>query len=282
MNCGMRIFTLIILITVVACGGMAGVSIAADNRGHGVPADALPKELKNVSVKDYALPGKNKEVGVIQIVLGHVVVARGDLNQAYFAANGDKLYEQDILFSLKSSKCRIKLLNNDVITLGESTCITVKEVSGSRNAPEKKTNLSITRGKAMFYALHLLSDKGTTMTVESPTSVASVLGAKFGMEIAKEGERTIEILPLNLADSSSDWGGHLLLAKANPPLSIMTTVHGFDGMVTVTSTVDGRTRNVGAGQSVSASAKGMGALTPTPPQVSKRFQSATNMPLPPG
>ncbi|MCX5827507.1 MAG: hypothetical protein NTV58_05835 [Deltaproteobacteria bacterium] len=66
MNCHKRIFTLIILITVIIWGGMAGVSLAAENRGHGAPADALPKELKNVSVKDYFLPGKTKEAGVVQ------------------------------------------------------------------------------------------------------------------------------------------------------------------------------------------------------------------------
>lgn len=284
MNCHKRIFTLIILITVIACGGMAGVSFAAENRGRGAPADALPKDLKNVSVKDYFLPGKAKEAGAIQTAMGHVVVARGDLSQAYFAINGDKLYEQDIVFTLKASRCRIKLLNNDVITLGAHTRITVKEVvGGDRNAPEKKTNLSMARGQAMFYAIRLLNQKGTTMTVESPTSVAGVRGTKFGMEVTIEGEKNIGALPLLLADASDDWGRHLILAQANPPPpSITTTVHGFDGTVTVTSTVDGRTQSVGAGQTVSASPQGIGALIPTPPQVSQRFQSATNVPPPAG
>lgn len=283
MNYHKRFFTLTILITVIACGGMVGVSLATENRGHGAPADALPKELKNVSVKDYFLSGKTKEAGVIQTVMGHVVVARGDINQAYFASNGDKLHEHDIVFTLKTSKCRIKLFNNDIITLGDHTRITVKEVSGNRNTSEKKTNLSIERGKAMFYAIRLLSNKGTTMTVESPTSVVSVLGAKFGMEITTEGEKTIKILPLILADASSDWGRHLLLVKANPlQPSITTTVHSFDGTVTVTSTMAVSKQIVGAGQTVSVSAKGVGAPELTPPQVSQLFQSATNVSPPSG
>jgi hypothetical protein len=268
---------------IITCGGMAGVSLAAENRGQGAPADALPKDLKNVSVKDYFLPGKTKEAGVVQTAMGHVVVARGNLSQAYFAINGDKLYEQDIVFTLKASKCRIKLLNNDVITLGANTRITVKEVSGDKNASEKKTNLSMARGQAMFYAIRTLSQKGAAMTVESPTSVAGVRGTKFGMEVTIEGEKTIGALPLLLADASDDWGRHLILAQANPPPpSITTTVHGFDGTVTVTSTVDGRTQSVGAGQTVSASPQGIGAVMPTPPQISQRFQSATNVPPPGG
>jgi hypothetical protein len=283
MNCHKRIFTLIILITILAWGGMAGVSLAADNRGHGAPADALPKELKNAGVKDYFLPGKTKESGVIQTAMGHVVVARGDLRQAYFAANGDKLYEQDIVFTLKASKCRVKLLNNDVITLGERTRITIKEVSVAKDTSEKKTNLSMARGQAMFYAIRVLSQKSTSMTVESPTAVAGVRGTKFGMEVTVEGESASVALPLLLADASVDWGRHLILAQAPPPPPVITTaVHGFDGTVAVTSTVDGRTQSVGAGQTVSASPQGVGAIMPTPPQVAQRFQAATDVPPPAG
>ncbi|MCX5827506.1 MAG: FecR domain-containing protein [Deltaproteobacteria bacterium] len=185
---------------------------------------------------------------------------------------------------MKASRCRIKLLNNDVITLGAHTRITVKEVvGGERNTPEKKTNLSMARGQAMFYAIRTLSQKGAVMTVESPTSVAGVRGTKFGMEVTIEGENSTAALPLLLADASVDWGRHLILAQASPPPpSITTTVHGFDGTVTVTSTVDGRTQSVGAGQTVSATPQGVSAPTPTPPQVSQSFQAATNVPPPGG
>jgi hypothetical protein len=37
-------------------------------------------------------------------------------------------------------------------------------------------------GRARVYAIHLFSDKGTTMTVESPTTVAEVRGTKCGRE----------------------------------------------------------------------------------------------------
>jgi hypothetical protein len=269
----------IILITVIVWGMMASGVVAAENRGHRAPAEALPKELKSVNIKDYFLPGNTKEVGVIQATLGHVVVARSDLSQAYFAANGDKLHEQDIVLTLKDSKCRLKFLNNDIATLGDDTRITIRAVSGNRNAPGKKTNLYIARGKAMFYAIHLLSDKGTTMTVESPTSIADVRGTKFGMEVTKEGETTIEILPVIIADTSGDWG-RLLMTKADHQPGLTTTVHGFDGLVTVTSTVNGRTQSVGAGLTVSASSRGIGALMPTPPLISLSFKSATNV-LPP-
>jgi len=52
--------------------------------------------------------------------------------------------------------------------------------------------------------------------------------------------------------------------------------------VAVTSTVDGRTQTVGAGQTISTTPQGIGALIPTPPQVSQSFQAATNVPPPQG
>jgi hypothetical protein len=59
------------------------------------------------------------------------------------------------------------------------------------------------------------------------------------------------------------------------------TVHGFEGTVQVTSTVDGGSHMVGAGQTVTTGPGGMGTLSPTPPAVSQNFQNATNVP-PPG
>ncbi len=274
------------LLCFIVCGGMLYDAAAAENRGYAAPANALPKDLKGVTVKDYFIPANVREVGSLQTVMAHVVVARGDLSQAYFAAGGDKLYEKDIIFTLKDSKCRIKLHNDDIITLGDNTRLAVKEATGSRDTPEKKSAMALARGKAMFYAIRLLKHKGLSMTVESPTATAGVRGTKFGMEVTVEEEKTVGALPLLLADSSENWGRHLILAQQMPPPSILgrvtTTVHGFDGTVAVTSAVTGGTTTVGAGQTLSSSGQGLGSLIPTPPQVSQRFQSQTNVPPPAG
>ncbi len=275
-----------VLVCFIVCGGMLYDAAAAANRGYAAPANALPKDLKGVTVKDYFIPANVREVGSLQTVMAHVVVARGDLSQAYFAAGGDKLYEKDIIFTLKDSKCRIKLHNDDIITLGDNTRLAVKEATGSRDTPEKKSAMALARGKAMFYAIRLLKHKGLSMTVESPTATAGVRGTKFGMEVTVEEEKTVGALPLLLADSSENWGRHLILAQQMPPPSILgrvtTTVHGFDGTVAVTSAVTGGTTTVGAGQTLSSSGQGLGSLIPTPPQVSQRFQSQTNVPPPAG
>ena len=273
---------IVVLTLLLLCGWGASVGLAAENRGHAAPANLIPKELKDVSVKDTFIPAATKEAGVIQTVQAYVVVARGDLSQAYFAANGDKLYEQDVIFTLKDSRCRIKLLNDDVVTIGDNSRLAVKEVAGNRETPEKKSVMSLVKGKAMFYAIRLLNHKSLNMTVESPTAVAGVRGTKFGMEIIEENGNVSAGLPLLLADNSPDWGRHLILAQAGRLPVITTAVHGFDGTVAVTSTATGATTTVGAGQSITTTPQGMGSLMPTPPQVSQRFQSVTNVPPPGG
>ncbi|MDQ5984959.1 MAG: hypothetical protein CSYNP_00657 [Syntrophus sp. SKADARSKE-3] len=276
-----RIQILMMVFVFILCGWIQNAVFAAENRGHAAPASILPNDLKKVAVKDYFIASNNREVGAIQTVIAHVIVARADLSQAYFAANGDKLYEKDVIFTLAGSKCRLKLHNDDVITLGDNTRLALKEVEGDRNTPQKKSTMSVARGKAMFYAIRLLKHKGLSMTVESPTAVVGVRGTKFGMEVSMEDDKAFGAMPLMLADASEDWGRYLL-AQANQPRGITTTVHGFDGIVSVTSTVTGATSMVRAGQSLATTDRGIGRLMPTPPEVSRRFQSQTNVPPPTG
>ena len=266
-------------IALIACQCLSGQAFAAENRGHGAPAAALPAELKNVAVQDRFLPAGTREVGLLQTVAAHVVVARNDFSQAYFAANGDKLYEKDVIFTLKASKCRIKLHNDDIITLGDNSRLAVKEVAGTRDTAEKKSALSLARGKAMFYAIRLLKHTGLTMEVESPTAVVGVRGTKFGVEVALEGDKAMGSLPLLLADNSENWGRYLLAQAGGSP-GVTTTVHGFDGSVSVTATATGTTTSVAAGQSLTVTPVGFGELMPTPPAVSRSFQTQTNVPPP--
>ena len=306
MNCHKRPIILIVAIAALVCLGTAGVSPAAENRGNSAPANAFPKELKGVGVKDYFLPGKTKEAGIVQTVMSHVVVARGDLRQAYFAANGDKLYEGDVIFTLKGSRCRIKLHNNDVVTIAENSRLAIKQVFGKEDPQGKKSSLSMDRGKAMFYAIRNLSGKRPAMTVNSPTAVIGVRGTKFGVEVTEEAEKdkakaddkTQSARPIFLADNSSDWGRHLILAQVTLPTGVgaaagagavlggsITTVHGFDGTVTVTGGAGSTglgppTVLVQPGTSLTVGPTGMGAAVGTPPAISQAFQNVTNVPPP--
>jgi hypothetical protein len=217
----------------------------AASRGAGVTKDMLPQELLNITIKDAFIPQSGKEAGVIQTVVGHAVVVQEDMRQAYFAAPGDKLYEKDILFTLKKSRCRFRMHNEDVVTLGETTRLAITAFADDGTTQEKRSSFGMAKGKAMFYTLRLFKHKGASMDVTTPTAVAGVRGTKFGVDV-------------NEADGKTD-------------------VFAFEGSIFVTSTVTGETKTLPEGQGITVDAVGLGAPYATPPDVSQQFQRDTGI-----
>jgi hypothetical protein len=223
---------------------LSGYAEAAPSRGKSVAKDLLPAAIRNIDIKDDFVPGAGKEAGVIQVITGHAVVARQDLRQAYFAAVGDRLYEKDVLFTLKDSRCRFRMHNEDVVTLGEATRLGITAFVDDRNTQEKRSSFGMTKGKAMFYTLRLLKHKQAGMDVTTPTAVAGVRGTKFGMEV-------------NETDGS-------------------TYSYAYEGSIYVTSTVTGETRTMPEGQGIKADAVGLGVPFAIPPALWRQFHRSRN------
>ena len=246
---------------------------AATNRGRTVQKAMLPEELKNIAIRDYFIGFAGKEIGVIRTVAGHVVVARGDMSQAYYAAPGDKLFEKDVVFTLKSSRCRFRLNGEDVVTMGENAKVGIKSFIDNRTAKTKSATFNMARGKAMYYSLRLFKyNKGSTMNVETPTAVCGVRGTKFGVEVIElEGKPTAS-LPIIVADVSDT--GFRQLAQANQP-NYQTNFYCFEGQIQVTSMATGQSTTLGQGQGVNTGGTGLGGSFTTPPGVAQGFQAGT-------
>ncbi|NQU03599.1 MAG: FecR domain-containing protein, partial [Syntrophaceae bacterium] len=247
-------------------------------RGAGITEEALPDTLKEVEIKKSFIGSKAREVGSIQTLTGSAIVAHGDLAEAYFALPGDKIYEKDRIFTLSNTRCRLKFIDENVITMGANAEIGVEEIVADLGLGEKKSLFSMTKGKAMFYALKMFRYRKATMDVQTVTAVIGVRGTKFGIEVRQEKEGNLASRPLYLADAS-DNGWIRLVQNANS--DTVTTVFSFDGQVSVTSTVDNRTQTVAPGQMLSSTTRGSGVVQTTPPQVSRQFQSDTEAPHPP-
>ncbi|MCX5856044.1 MAG: FecR family protein [Deltaproteobacteria bacterium] len=250
-----------------------GKSEAASGRGKAAPGNMLPKELMNLDIKDEFVRYAGKEAGVIQTVTGHVVVAHENKRQAYFAAAGDRLYEKDVVFTLKQSRCRFKMHHEDVVTMGENTRIGITSYTDNKKTQEKRSSFDMAKGKAMFYTLRLFKHKGAAMEVKTITAVVGVRGTKFGVEVIELDGTTKASLPVLVADLSD--AGFMHLAQATQP-SVQTNVHTFEGAVAVTSTTTGQTTTLGAGQSLNVGVTGLGNTFATPPSVSQQFQSDTS------
>jgi hypothetical protein len=246
---------------------------AAEGRGKG--AGELPRELKGVRVRGAFIPSAGKPAGVVQSVVGHVVVAREGMREAYYSAAGDRLYERDTLFTLKGSRCRFRLNGEDVVTMGEGTKISISAFSVDKARGTKSSALKMSNGKAMFYAMKLFRYKGAAMTVETGTAVVGVRGTKWGVEIIEPDEKPTASRPLLVADLSDTGFRHL--AQLSRP-NIQTNVYTFEGQIQITSTITGQTTTLSGGQGLNAGVTGLGAPFQTPPGVAQQFNADTSAP----
>jgi hypothetical protein len=262
----MKKYFFISLIAVLFLLGLVSFSAADAGvpRGKSASADVLPDELKSVKIEDYFVESKGLPAGSIQNATGYVVVVHKDTNKAYFAATGDAVYQQDVFYTLKDSRCRIKFSTEDIITMGESSRIVVEEIVDDQKNKEKKSSISMLKGKAMFYVMRLLKYKKVSASVNTPTAVMGVRGTKFGVEVRKVSEKVAD-----LSDNS-----FIYLAQ-NEPGNFETVVYGFEGTVDVTSTSDGNTQTVGAGENLVLDNTGSGNVEQTDPNTANQFVGET-------
>jgi hypothetical protein len=247
-----------ILFAIFIAGGLllsSNHAGAASSRGLAVPKSVLPAELGPLDIQDYYAAVGIKAVGKIKSVVGHVVVFQEDRRYAYYAAPGDRIFERDVVYTLKGSRCRVQLDTSDVATMGENTRLMIKTYLDNRQTKVKSTTFAMNRGKAMFYALRLFKYRGASMEVETPTAVSGVRGTKWGIEVSDPGRS---------AGSESSKS--------------QTNVYSFEGSIQVTSTTTGLTTTLNTGQGLNASSGGLGNPFPTPPGVASQFQADTSAP----
>jgi len=260
MEAGMKQYSIVVVlaVTLLFFGLQAALADTDSSRGNAVPAKAIPEELKNLDVKDYYVGSGAEPVGLIQTVTGHVVVLNRDTNEAYFAAKGDAIFQQDVFFTLEDSRCRIKFSTEDVITMGEDTRIEIEEFVDDHELQKKKSTIRMLKGKAMFFVIPLFRYKDISTTVKTQTAVMGVRGTKFGVEVT-----FLDLAKTNVGDTE-------------------TLVYGFEGEVEVYSPVDGTTQTVGEGENLQLTGVGASDVQDTGPGMAEQFMSDTEAPAPEG
>ncbi len=234
-------------------------------RGFDLRGSEMPERLKNFDIKDYFIESEFKKAGVIHALNGRVVVVHKATREAFFGMEGDFVYENDSLETLDDSRCRVKLVNEDVMSMAPNTRIDLDKVTFKR---EKKSFFSMLKGKAMFYAMRLFSFKKSRMKVRTPTTVIGVRGTKFGTHVYwenKEGKAG----GVKLAYA----GDRIDLAELGPigAGKSYTDCFSEDGYLDV----NGKT--IAPGQMYQGEIK---AVKPTPPQYVEGFESDTKVKKP--
>jgi len=236
-------------------------------RGEGVSRDDLPEALRHLDVANRHLPADGfKEAAVLHALFGEVVVVHRASGEAYFGREGDVLYENDLLETLEGARCRIRFMNEDVVTLASGTRFGIDEYTHDRDEGETTSFLSMVKGKAMFYAMRLFGFKKRRFTLKTPTAVAGVRGTKFGAEVLWVEDKTARSRGVLVADLGNQG---LLTAQAEPRGTSFTNVFSEDGIVDVN------------GQTVAPGTMYQGTtgnVMPTPPQVIRSFEAETFVP----
>jgi len=205
------IFSIAILFTLTLA---APHVLSQVKRGAAVPIDQVPEKLKKLDIKDYFIASDFKGVGIIHALRGSVVVIHKATGKAYFGMEGDYIHENDVLETLAKSRCRLRLFNEDVISMAPDSNLAVDEVTFSRKKREKRSFFSMLKGKVMFYSLRLFSFRKSYARLKTPTAVVGVRGTKFGVYVYWEDEEKQAKGPIQVADLGNNMG--MYVAKADP------------------------------------------------------------------
>jgi hypothetical protein len=265
-----------LLIAVVFLFLLTGNSFAAGDRGKGVAKSMLPKELKNATISIDFLNSKKKEAAVIQALEGTVVVERPEAKQAYFAAKGDNLFEKDIIYTLRKSRCKFQLHTEDTVSQGENTRISIKEFLDDRENNSKSSLFGMIRGMAVFSTVRVSRYFRQSLQVETPTAVSGVRGSKFGLQVKATTGKSTSAVPLLLADNSSN---SFIYLAAIEKTDTVTVVHGLEGKVEIKSTKDNSIQFLNPGESIEATFKGLGKVFETPAKAIEQFMGSVEIKL---
>jgi len=222
----------------------------ADERGEG-----LPVELRQLEIKDHFIESQFNEVGWIREIIGKgkAVVLHRAKQEAYYAKTGDRLYENDAIYTLSDCRIRIEFKDKNTVIMAPVSHLDIDEVYESVLKGKKKALFGMTKGKAIFYAIQLFRYKETEFQLKTTTATVGIRGTKFGVEILKGKQAQSHILNRMFASRS------LVFAQTGQPLeNVITRVYGIEGEVTVTSIVDGRTGHVRKDEIIEADQKGLG------------------------
>jgi len=258
----------ICLITLIIFIFPAKNLLAQMNRGAGVPIEALPNELKGLEIKDYFISTSAKKVGVIHALTGNVVVTHRATKEAYYSNEGDILYENDSLNTLTDSRCRIKLFDDDVVTMGPDTVLSLDSFQDNRKEGKKSALFSMMKGKAVFYAMRLFRYKEMKFRLKTPAAVVGIRGTKFGVHVYWKEEEKRSSAGVRVADSSHVTGKYLAAVSNKESRKSYTDCFSEDGYLDVNG------RIVGPGQMYKGETK---EIIPIPYEVLTEFEEAVTI-----
>lgn len=251
--------------------GIALLSPWAIARNAG-PQQILPAPLRGLEIQDKYVPSSFRKAGNVEALRGRVVVLHRGTNEAFFARAGDAVHENDAIYTLADSRCRIRFLTRDVASMAQDSEFSVDAFLDQRQEGKKTAIFSMLAGKIKFYALRLLLYRESKVTVKTPTAIIGVRGTRFGIHVYWEGtERRGEGQGSDPSVLVADGGGPFLqyLARSGDREGrSYTDAHCTDGEIEVNG------KPVPAGYMYHDKT---GEVGPTDPKYLKAFDAETDV-----
>ncbi|MBN1102190.1 MAG: FecR domain-containing protein [Deltaproteobacteria bacterium] len=229
----------------------ASVSHARDS------AKGLPEELRQLQIGEQFVRSDTSEVGTLTSIKGQgrMVVLHKRLNAGFYGKEKDSVFEEDALFSLKDCRARIEFKDKSVVMLAPESRLDVGEVALSLLEGKKSASFDMMKGKAIFYALPLFGYKDMKFQIKTLTAMVGVRGTKFGVEVQEAREISSGGGPVRVAGL-----GPMLAQVGQAVANVITRVYVFEGMIELTSLIDGKKQLVRENEILEADRRGLGEV----------------------
>ncbi len=227
----LRIYLFPILISLLILNNFFYTSYAAD-------IIELPDELKDLQIRDEFVKSSAKRVGSISVLRGEdkIIVVHKVNNVAYFGSEQDPIYQNDALYTLNNTRCRVVFNDKNEIVMATDTVLEIEEMYESVFKGKKTSVFNMTKGKAIFYIKNFFQYRDNKIQLKTPNTVVSVKGTTFGTEIDRATSQMLN----------------------NP--KIVTRVYVSEGEVDVSSLIDRKTQRLRKNHIIESDHKGLGEL----------------------
>ena len=151
--------------------------------------------------------------------------------------------------------------------MAPNTHLNIEKIDSSILRGEKESFFSMAKGKIIFYAMRLFRFKEMRFGVKTYTATIGVRGTKFGVEIEEMDKQRSIFLHSSVAATDPH-----LVQNSPQTVNITTRAYVMEGMIEVTSSVDGNVQHLGPNEIVDADMKGLGGFRHDPDATRRFFE----------
>ena len=190
--------TFVLCLILTAVGFLGIVSVPA--------ATVLPQGLV---MEEIYSPGRGRPVGIVQQVLGEVVIMHGDVLKGYRAKRGIRLYKGDTVMTPGYGRVRFKLNDGSILSLAAGTKLKLTRSVYDQKKKRRSSFLQMAFGKARFFVVKMFAFKRSEFRVKTPTAVCGVRGSDFILEASG-----METIATALLDTELEFQGLAFLEES--------------------------------------------------------------------